>query len=99
MLPVRFVPTARREFDGARRWYEQQSSGLGERFEAAIHAKLLSLRERPDFYACVHDDIREASLTKFPYTIYFRVETDEIIVASVFHNSRDPDVWQSRWEE
>ncbi len=98
MLSVRFIPAARREFDDARKWYEQQRRGLGERFEASIHAKLLSIRERPNFYALVHDDLREASLSKFPYTIYFRVEPDEIIVASVFHQSRDPDVWQSRWE-
>ena len=99
MLNIRFVPIARREFDDARDWYEQRQKGLGQRFEAVVHAKLLSIREHPELYAVSHNGLREASVGKFPYTIYFRVDIDEIIIASVFHNSRNPEVWQSRLDD
>lgn len=98
MLPVRFLPPARREFDDARDWYEEQSAGLGDEFETAIHEKLLSIRQHPDMYSCVEDDIREAPVSRFPYVVYFWAEDHEIIVASVFHQSRDPAVWQGRFK-
>ena len=95
MLPVRFVPP-RREFEKARDWYDRQSAGLGDQFEATIHEKLLSIREHPKLYSRAEGDIREAPVLRFPYVIYFWAEEHEIIVGSVFHQSRDPAEWQRR---
>jgi toxin ParE1/3/4 len=41
-------------------------------------------------------DIREALLTKFPFCLYYVIESDRIEIISVFHTSRDPQVWQGR---
>lgn len=38
----------------------------------------------------------EARVPRFPYCIYFGTEAARIVVYSVFHTSRDPDIWKSR---
>jgi toxin ParE1/3/4 len=94
---VRLSRTAQREYDEATEWYDQHRASLGAKFVSAVERKLTEIGNYPDRYPVVEDDVRETLLPKkWPYTIYYRVRTDHILVISVFHQSRDPSVWQSR---
>jgi len=33
---------------------------------------------------------------RFPFVIYYEIETDEIVVYAVWHYRRDPQGWQQR---
>jgi toxin ParE1/3/4 len=46
--------------------------------------------------AAVYGDVRRAVVTRFPYVVLYREESEEVIVISVFHTARDPSLWQSR---
>jgi len=96
-LPVVFTQLARREFDGAADWYEQERPGLGSRFVRAVNARLSQIRNDPLRYAKVYQDVRCADVHGFLYyAIFYRVESDRVEIISVFHSSRDPTIWQSR---
>jgi plasmid stabilization system protein ParE len=88
--------TARREYDHAIDWYEDERAGLGVEFQAAVESLLDVIAEQPDRFVVAEEDVREASLTRFPYTIYYRVRPTRIEVIAVFHQSRNPDEWRSR---
>lgn len=97
--PIRFRPEADDEFHDACEWYESRDTGLGRRFSQVVEDKLRSIADSPELYPEMHRDIREANLGRFPYTIYFRVGENGVRVLSVFHNSRNPEVWQSRLDD
>ena len=87
---------AQREFDEAADWYAQQQSSLGAEFIDEVNRTLVDVRDHPEFYAVVHDDLREALVRRFPYAVYYRVEPDQVVVVAVIHTARDPALWQSR---
>lgn len=95
-LPVVFRRAARAEFDAAVDWYTARGARLGTTFTRAVERVIDRAADQPDFYAAVHNDVREALVPGFPFCVYYRVEAGRLLVLSVFHTSRDPAVWQGR---
>jgi plasmid stabilization system protein ParE len=94
--PLVFRRVARSEYTRSIKWYEDQRPGLGTEFEAEVNAVLTAIADHPDRYAVADGDVREAPVHRFPYSVFYRVRGDRVIVLAVFHQSRDPSAWQSR---
>ncbi|HTV42532.1 MAG TPA: type II toxin-antitoxin system RelE/ParE family toxin [Candidatus Sulfotelmatobacter sp.] len=87
-----FDTEARREFEDAVVWYNRQQPGLGDRFEAEIHATFLRILANPEKYRSVSHNIRQVKVEIFnKYSVYFRLERDFIGIVSVFHGARNPE--------
>lgn len=95
-LPVVLRSEARAEFDEAFDWYEQQRGGLGEAFAASAQEAFDYIAEGPERCEQVFQDGRRATLRRFPYSVLYRVEAEQILVLAVFHGKREPFNWQSR---
>ena len=91
-----FRRAASQDFEDAALWYEGRRPGLGGEFQSAIEDALRSIQADPLMYPRVHLLVRRVRVRRFPYAVYFLVESDRIVVLSVFHARRDPRVWQSR---
>lgn len=94
-LPVVITPEAEAEFDEAADWYEQRA-GLGAAFTAAVREVLNRIAELPLLHQVVYKDIRRGVVRRFPYSVFYRVDPDRIAVIAVFHDRRDPAIWQGR---
>lgn len=92
---VVFRPQADDEAVEVRRWYEARRAGLGDAFGAEVEAAVGRIAEHPLAHPRVRGETRRAVLTRFPYAIYFRATSEEIIVLAV-HGRQDPARWQSR---
>ncbi|PYM57634.1 MAG: type II toxin-antitoxin system RelE/ParE family toxin [Candidatus Rokuibacteriota bacterium] len=91
-----FRPQAESELLDARRWYEEQRPGLGRTFAATVDRALAGIVQNPLDYPRVHDETRRALVQQFPYAIYFRLLSDEVVVLAVMHGRRLPRRWRSR---
>ena len=91
-----FQPEARSEFDDAYKWYEDQSAGLGEKLIDRVTSLLEKICQRPAAYPITYRDVHRAVVSRFPYVIYYRVVSNQVIVISIFHGRRNPQDWQSR---
>ena len=95
-LKVVFRRAARAEFYSAALWYEERQYGLGSQFTSEIDHAVALASAQPDRYPVKHGEIRSVHVRRFPYSVYFRAESDRIVVLAVFHARRDPVVWQTR---
>lgn len=95
-MQVVFTPAARVELFDALDWYESQRGGLGTRFREEVEATVIRMGENPQQFQVVLDDVHRARLRKFPYSLFFRLETDILLVIACFHAKRDPQRWQHR---
>lgn len=93
--PVILSPAADREFEEATIWYEQKA-GLGTVFVERVQEALDRIGQLPELHAMVYQDIRRARVQRFPYSVLYRVLPDQVEVIALFHNKRNPKVWQSR---
>jgi plasmid stabilization system protein ParE len=95
-LSVVLRSEARVEFDDAYDWYERQHRGLGGEFAACVEETFARITQNPELHAKALPNVRRAAVRRFPYSVYYTVEADRIVVIAVFHGKRDPRVWQSR---
>jgi plasmid stabilization system protein ParE len=89
-------PEADAEVAEAAHWYEERRRGLGKQFLSAFAAVTSSLRRNPKMYATVAEEARRALLDRFPYSVIYEIQEDEVVVLACFHESRDPQEWLRR---
>ena len=77
-------------------WYEARQPGLGEVFVVTVDVMLEQIHEHPLRCRVVHAALRRALLPRFPYSIFYCVDHDHLVVLGVLHGSRDPSVWLDR---
>ena len=95
-LQVVFRSAARAEFDFAALRYDTQRAGLGAQFIAEIDAAVRLAATHPERFPRKHGDILRVPVHRFPYSVFYRVESERIVVLAVFHGRRDPRIWQAR---
>ena len=77
-------------------WYEERRPGLGFEFAEEINRAVYLAAENPERFPIMHRDIRCVRARRFPYSVFFRVESRRIVVLAVFHARRDPSAWKQR---
>ncbi|HLF12514.1 MAG TPA: type II toxin-antitoxin system RelE/ParE family toxin [Gammaproteobacteria bacterium] len=87
---------ARQEFDEAALWYEGRRAGLGSQFTAEVERVIRLVAETPERFPPMHRDVRCVRVRRFPYSVFFRIETTRIVVLAVFHARRNSAIWQRR---
>ena len=96
MPSVIFTQAARAELIEAQNWYEGEATGLGRRFRQTVDALIERITDNPLRFPIVFKNVRRALLRRFPYSLFFVVEDDALIVIACFHASRNPLRWQKR---
>ena len=91
-----FRPYVERELDEAANWYEEQQSGLREKFLNAVGETLSRIEEYPRSFPAVHLDIRRAAVRRFPYGVFYTLIEGEAHVLAIVHDARHPSVWRRR---
>ncbi|MDP2956388.1 MAG: type II toxin-antitoxin system RelE/ParE family toxin [Longimicrobiales bacterium] len=94
-LRLVFAPEARLDILAARTWYEEQSPGLGWEFSRAVEAATAALLRFPKSFPQVHGEVRKAVLRRFPYSLLYVLEGDDLTVLGCFHQRRNPHSWQA----
>ena len=96
MTPVIFRPAAAADIEDAYVWYERRRQGLGDEFLLAVQSAQLVLSERPEAFPALHRQTRRALLKRFPYSLYYRIYAERIVIVACMHARRDPKRWQRR---
>jgi plasmid stabilization system protein ParE len=78
------------DFAESAMWYliEEQSPQAAERFEEEVAEAYREIQKAPYRYPAHKKGIRAWPLKKFPFSILYFIEADEIVVASIYHHKR-----------
>ncbi|NQT16854.1 MAG: type II toxin-antitoxin system RelE/ParE family toxin [Planctomycetes bacterium] len=96
MLPVNYLPGARRDFDESFDWYADRSAIAAERFANAVDAAMLRIAQDSRMLTHVDGVHQECPVKRFPFRIIFRHAQDQILIVAIAHAKRRPNYWQSR---
>ena len=97
MANVVFHPDAQSEFQASLSWYGRQSTRAAQGFEREVDRVLTAIASSPVRYPFYDDVFREAPLTRYPFSMVYRVESNgDVLVVAVAHASREPGYWQGR---
>ena len=73
------------------RWYDQEGGeGLGDRFVACFYAYFPHVERQGEIHRKVYKDLRRVLLKPFPYALYHRQHSSQVVVSLVIHTARKP---------
>jgi plasmid stabilization system protein ParE len=93
-MTLRTLDAAEREVSDAFDYYDSQSEGLGHRMTGEIRDALAGILDFPEAHPLFDSAHRKRNLKKFPYSIIFRIEGDEVVFVACFHLHSDPAKWR-----
>lgn len=96
-MRVEYHPAVEAELREIKRYYDEQSPGLGAQFISEFERQILALAATPERWMVVTADIRRCLLRRFPYIIFFRRSgADRIRITVVKHQRRHPNYGRER---
>lgn len=88
--------TAEAEIVEAADFYDLKSPGLGSVFIDEVIEAIKKISELPESAPLTRKNIRKKTVNKFPYTLAYSVQPDEIRILAVAHQKRRLFYWRSR---
>ncbi len=90
----RFLSPALEEVRDAAAFYEGRVSGLGADFLDELDSAIERILQFPEAWGKLGTGHRRCNLRRFPYSIIYQMQPgQEIVIISVFHQSREPQSW------
>ena len=89
-MKVRYTERAKGDLQIAFQWYESQQRGLGLEFLNCVEAVIKTIQDMPKLYAKHHVNFRRALVRRFPFSIFYTIEKEEIVLHAIFDNRQDP---------
>lgn len=96
MKAYRYLSPAAEEMIEASQFYELRSIGLGVDFLDDVQKVVDTLRAQPLLGEHIEGGLRNAVLHRFPFTIIYSPEPEEILIVAVAHQRRRPGYWEGR---
>ncbi len=87
---VRYKPDAAVEVDNAIIWYSQPDINLGSAFVQALERTEAHIASHPELYQRVEGEIRRAVLHRFPYALFYVIESDFVLVLACMRHNQQP---------
>lgn len=95
-MEVRFLKIAEKDLIETTAYLNQEKKGLGQRFAREARSVVARFKEHPQLWMEISKNLRRARLNHFPSSIFYRIDTHEIIVAAILHDRQNPSIWQER---
>ena len=90
-MRLRYTDRSKDDVELAFSWYERQRRGLGFEFLDCVEASLQNIIDGPEIYQMRYSNFRGCPIRRFPFSIFYKIEENEIVVHSVFDNRQDPN--------
>src|SRR5207244_12963147 len=96
MTNVTLNAEAEAEYEAALAWYMARSVRAANGFEAAFERALELIAANPELHPLCDDRHRFCRLRRYPYSVIFRADGDQLRVLAVAHSRRLPGYWSGR---
>jgi hypothetical protein len=95
---IKVFPAALIDIQNATDWYNEQSYGLGARFQKQVVKQINKLNKTADSYTIRYNNTRCMMIKKFPFMVHFLIENETVMIFAILHTSRNPKIWEKLQE-
>lgn len=95
-MNVKLLAPAQRELDEAITWYAAQAPGLGEAFLVEAVKTVNLITRYPQAWHPLSPQTRRCRLNRFPYSVIYSLDGDDLLVTAIAHQHRRPGYWRDR---
>ena len=87
---VRYKRAAAAEVEAVISWYARPEINQASSFVNDLERTESHLRAQPALYQQIEGEIRRAVLRRFPYSLFYVIERDEVVVLACMHQHQKP---------
>ncbi|WP_108124324.1 type II toxin-antitoxin system RelE/ParE family toxin [Saccharospirillum mangrovi] len=88
-MTLLYTDRAKDDLETAFLWYERQQQGLGQGFLDSVETAIQQIIANPNAQPLYHEPIRGCLIRRFPFTLFYSIEAEGLIIHSVFHHRLD----------
>jgi toxin ParE1/3/4 len=90
---LKLLPAVYQDLRKAKKWYLNINTELGEDFKSKVNDEFDYIKDYPKHYQKKYGDLRQALVTRFPYTIYYLIDEElkRIVVIGVLAQKQSFD--------
>lgn len=96
MTGVRFHDDASTELNEAALFYASLLPDLGRAFAAEAKKTVQLIQAYPDLAAPIGGKLRKLVIHRFPFSIIYSHQANEILILAIAHHRRRPGYWKTR---
>jgi plasmid stabilization system protein ParE len=91
-----YHPHARSELDNAADYYDSIDLKLGDDFLEKIDDCISRILTFPLAWTKLHGTVRRCRTHRFPYSLVYYLEKEQVFIVAVMYSSREPNYWVDR---
>ena len=95
-MKSRFHEAAEAELTETVSYYDAKAAGLGDRFVEDLKAARRYIERYPEIAPVIDHGVRAKVLDRFPFSVMYLVEGNELFILAVAHQSKRPGYWIDR---
>jgi len=96
-MTYRYHPHAQQELDDASDHYDSIDLELGDSFLEEINDCISRILMFPLAWPkAQHGSVRRCRTHRFPYSLIYDLEDEQVFILAVMHESREPNYWVDR---
>lgn len=95
-MKIRFLKLAKKEFDWAISYYNREQKDLGFKFKSEIKSSIENILKFPNLYPIVGGDLQKCVTHTFPFTIFYTIHKDIIVIVAVANHYKKPEHYLNR---
>jgi toxin ParE1/3/4 len=80
---LKLLPIVYHDLRKTKKWYFEINKELGEDFKLKVNEEFDYIKQYPKHYQKKYGELRQAIVTRFPYTIYYLIEEDLKLVVVI----------------
>jgi len=92
-MKLRILELAALEIADGQEYYNLQQPKLGDSFKNDVQMAIDNIVSSPELYPQIDDNLRRCVLHRFPYSIFYAIDNETIVILSVAHQRRKPYYW------
>jgi plasmid stabilization system protein ParE len=89
----RFHEAAQADLTSSFLYYNEATIGLGDQLVAEVRAAVEFLETYPEGARVLASGIRGKTLVRFPHTLLYVVEKNEVVILAIAHQRQDFEEW------
>jgi plasmid stabilization system protein ParE len=89
-LKIRYTERSAIDLETAFDWYQRQLNGLGHDFLDEVDNSLQLIINYPENFPTAYKEFRRNVMKRFPFSIYYTIEGEIIVIHSIFDSRQDP---------
>lgn len=96
MYEIEIHVDAERELNAAAIFYEKRVEGLGQQFLDEFEGAISQIQKFPEAYPTYEEEYRRYLLKRFPFSVVYRIDGDNLFIIAIAHLKRKPKYWETR---